>query len=105
SITAGTMRFGSSPVVLRNLSRTDTGKGHIDGVLGLQILFRHKAVINCQTKFVFFKIDKARRPKLIAAALSAGFTRTPLRREESGALTVPCSIHGEAGRLLVDTGA
>ena len=25
------------------------GKGHVDGVLGLQTLLRHKAVINCRT--------------------------------------------------------
>ena len=28
-----------------------------------------------------------------------------MHREASGALTVPCSIHGQPGRLLVDTGA
>jgi Aspartyl protease len=28
-----------------------------------------------------------------------------LRREESGALTVPCLVHGQSARLLVDTGA
>ena len=105
SITAGSMSFGSSPVVLRSSSRSDTAKAHVDGVLGLQTLFRHKAVINCRTKFIFFKIDQARRTNLVAAASSAKFTRVPLHREESGALSVPCSIHGQAARLLVDTGA
>jgi predicted aspartyl protease len=105
SLTAGSMSFGSSPVVLRNSSHTDTAKGHVDGVLGLQTLFRHKAVINCRTKFVFFKIDQARQTNLVAAALSAKFTRVPVHREESGALTVPCSIHGQPARLVVDTGA
>jgi predicted aspartyl protease len=42
---------------------------------------------------------------LAAVASSEKFTRIPLRREASGALTVPCSIHGQSGRLLVDTGA
>jgi predicted aspartyl protease len=37
--------------------------------------------------------------------LSEKFTKVPLRQEENGAFTVPCSIHGQAGRLLVDTGA
>src|SRR5436305_15008199 len=105
SSTAGSMNFGSSPVVLRSLSRAGTGKAHVDGVLGLQTLFRHKAVINCRTKLIFFNVDQTRRTNLVAAALSAKFTRVPLHREESGALTVPCSIHGEAARLLVDTGA
>jgi hypothetical protein len=100
------MNFGSSPAVLHNSnSRSDNGKGHVDGVLGLQTLFRHKAVINCRTKFIFFKIDPARQTNLAATALSAKFRRIPLHREESGALTVPCSIRAQPARLLVDTGA
>ena len=105
SLTAGGMNFGSSPAVLRNSSFSGAGKGHIDGVLGLQTLFRHKAVINCRTKFAFFKIDHARQTNLVPAALSAKFTRVSLQREASGALTVPCSIRGQSARLLVDTGA
>ena len=105
SLTAGGMNFGSSPAVLRNSSLSGTGKAHDDGVLGLQTLFRHKAVINCRTRFVFFKVDYARQTNLVAAALSAKFARVPLRRESSGALTVPCSIRGRPARLLVDTGA
>ena len=62
TLTAGSMSFGSSPVVLRNSSRSDTGQAHVDGVLGLQTLFRHKAVINCRTKFVFLRlIERVRR--------------------------------------------
>ena len=105
SITAGGMNFGSSPAVLRNSNSPDTGKAHVDGVLGLQTLFRHKAVINCRTKFVFFKTDRARQTNLVTAALSAKFSRVPLRREQTGALTVPCWIRGQSARLLVDTGA
>jgi predicted aspartyl protease len=105
SLTAGSMSFGSGTVVLRDSSRSGTGKAHVDGVLGLEILLRHKAVINCRTRLVFFKLDQSRHMNLSAAASSEKFTRVPLRREASGALTVPCSIHGQSGRLLVDTGA
>jgi predicted aspartyl protease len=105
SLTAGTMSFGSSPVVLRDSSRSGTGKDHVDGVVGLELLFRHNAVINCRTRLVFFKVDPSRRMNLSAVAASEKFTRVPLHREGSGALTVPCSIHGQSGRLLVDTGA
>jgi predicted aspartyl protease len=105
SLTAGDMSFGSSPAVVRSSSLSGTGNAHVDGVLGLQTLFRHKAVINCRTKFVFFKIDHARQTNLAATAFSAKFKRVPLHREESGALTVPCSIRGQSARLLVDTGA
>jgi predicted aspartyl protease len=105
SLTAGSMSFGSSPVVLRDSSRSRSGKAQVDGVLGLEILFRYKAVINCWTRLVFFKLDQSRHMNLSAVASSEKFTRVPLRREASGALTVPCSIHGQQGRLLVDTGA
>ena len=105
SLTAGSMSFGSSPVVLRDSSRSGTGKTQVDGVLGLEMLLRHKAVINCRTRLVFFKVDQSRRMNLSAVASSEKFIRVPLRREASGALTVPCSIHGQSARLLVDTGA
>jgi predicted aspartyl protease len=105
TLTAGAMNFGSSPVVLRNSIRSGTGNGRVDGVLGLHVLRRHKAVINCRTKLVFFKVDPARQMNLSSIATSLKFTRIPLRREDSGALTVPCSIRGESTRLLVDTGA
>jgi len=105
NLTAGSMNFGSNLVALRNPTHSGPGNGHVDGVLGLDILLGHKAVINCRTKLVFFKVDPARQMNLSSIAASQKFTRIPLRREENGALTVPCSIHGESTRLLVDTGA
>ena len=105
SLTAGSMSFGSSPVVLRHSARYGAGTAHVDGVLGLDILFRHKAVINCRTRVVFFKVDQSHHMNLSAVASSENFTRIPLHREASGALTVSCSIQGQSGRLLVDTGA
>jgi len=105
NITAGSMNFGSRLVTLRNSIHSDAGKAHIVGVLGLDILLRHKALINCRTKLVFFKVDQARRINLGSVAASEKFTRVPIQREETGALTVPCSIRGQPARLLVDTGA
>ena len=105
SLIAGGMSFGSTPVTLRKSSHSDTGGTLIDGVLGLDVLTRHKAVINCRTKLIFFKVDQARQVDLSSVAAQEKFTRIPLRREENGALTVPCSIHGQPARLFVDTGA
>jgi predicted aspartyl protease len=105
NLNAGSMNFGGNLVALRNPTHSGTGSGHVDGVLGLDILLGHKAVINCRTKLVFFKVDPARQMNLSAVATSQKFTRIPLRREENGALTVPCSIRGESTRLVVDTGA
>jgi predicted aspartyl protease len=105
NISAGSMNFGTSLVTLRRSSHADAADAAFDGVLGLDILFRHKALINCRTKLVFFKVDQARRINLGSVAVSEKFTRVPIQREETGALTVPCSIRGQTTRLLVDTGA
>ena len=105
SLMAGGMNFGSIPVTLRDSSHSENGDARVDGVLGLDLLTRHKAVINCRTKLIFFKVDRTRQVDLSSVAAAEKFTKIPLRREENGALTVPCSIHGQPARLLVDTGA
>ncbi len=105
NLTAGSMNFGSRLVALRNSNRVGAGEAHVDGVLGLDVLSRYKAVINCRTKLIFFKVDRTRQMRLSGIAASEKFTRVPLREEENGALTAPCSIHGQPARLLVDTGS
>jgi len=105
NLTAGGMRFGSTLVTLRESRHSDTGGTPVDGVLGLDVLTRHKAVINCRTKLIFFKVDQSRQMDLTSVASEEKFTRIPLRRERNGALTVPCSIRGQPARLFVDTGA
>jgi predicted aspartyl protease len=105
NLTAGSMSFGSLLVALRNSNRPGAGEGRVDGVLGLDLLARHKAVINCRTKLIFFKADQTRQMNLSSVAATEKFTKVPLRRERNGALTVPCSIHGQHTRLHVDTGS
>ena len=104
-VTAGAMNFGRSPIALRSSSHSGSGTGHVDGMLGLDILLRHKAVINCRTKLVFFKVDQGRGINLSSIASSGKFTRVPMQREQNGALIVPCLIRGQPTCLLVDTGA
>jgi predicted aspartyl protease len=105
NLTAGGMRFGGTLVTLRESRHSDTGGTPVDGVLGLDVLARHKAVINCRTKLIFFKVDQSRQMDLSSVASEEKFTRIPLRKERNGALTVPCSIRGQPARLFVDTGA
>lgn len=85
SLTAGNMSFGSVLVTLRNSSRSDDGNAHVDGVLGLDVLTRYKAVINCRTKVIFFKVDPTRQMHLSGVAASEKFTRVSMRQEENGA--------------------
>src|SRR5262249_10278086 len=105
NISAGSMNFGSNLVTLHKSSQVDASNSALAGVLGLDILYRHKALINCRTKLVFFKVDQARRINLALVAAGEKFTRVPIEREETGALTAPCSIGGQPARLLIDTGA
>src|SRR5947208_9500531 len=90
SLTAGNINFGSNPVVLRDSPRSGRGKGQLDGILGLQVLLRQRVVINCRTRLVFFQADQSRYIKLSAVTSSEKFTRIPVHREATGALTVPC---------------
>ena len=112
SVTAGSMNFGSNLVALRNSrdrsnfsNPAEDRNLHVDGVLGADILLRRKAIINCRTKFIFFKVGQSRPLQLASVALSEKFTKVSLQQEENGAFTVPCSIHGQSERLVVDTGA
>jgi predicted aspartyl protease len=104
-MSAGSMNFGSNPVALRDSIHSGKNTGGVDGVLGLDILLRYKALINCRTKLVFFKVDRAQRINLGSVAASEKFTRVPIHREQTGALTVLCSTRGQPARLLIDTGA
>src|SRR6188472_648284 len=101
SLIAGSMNFGNTLVTLRDSSHSDTGGTRVDGILGLDLLTQHKAVINCRTKLLFFKVDQTRQVDLSSVASAEKFTKIPLRREENGALTVSCSIRGRPSRLLV----
>lgn len=105
NMSAGSMSFGSILVALRKSAHAHTANAGVDGVLGLDILFRHKAAINCQTKIVSFRVDRVRSNGFKTLLASGKFTRVPIRREQTGALTVPCSIRGQSTRLVLDTGA
>jgi predicted aspartyl protease len=106
----GNLRVGSSNFALYRASQL---RGHIpgregkpaDGVIGLDILRRQRAVINCRTRHAFFKADAVSHSTLAAATRAMGLTRIPMTANRRGYLTVPCSIRGRKGRLVVDTGA
>jgi len=108
SLKAGSMDFGRGPIALLgrgNFSLSSRLAGlDIDGLFGADILTRYKAVINCGTNEIFFKVDPSCRLHLARFALSQHFTKIPLREEVGRGFTVPCSINGHPIRLLVDTG-
>ena len=84
---------------------TRTPGGSADGVIGVDLLRRRNALINCRTRQLFLKTDPGALFDLAATTRGLGFTQIPLDRTRRGGLTVPCNVRGRAGKLLVDTGA
>ena len=72
-----------------------------DGLLGLDVLRRYRAVINCRTQQLFLNAGA----DLGATTRSLGFRRIQIYPTPRGFLSVPCSIGGRAGALYIDTGA
>ncbi|MBA3963926.1 MAG: aspartyl protease family protein [Chthoniobacterales bacterium] len=108
----GGMDFGRGPIALFSEGRSmfsllekDRTATKVAGLLGADILLHYKAIINVRNRQIFFPIGANHASKLGATVASMGYTRVPLRLENGRALTVPCTLGGQSGRLLVDTGA
>lgn len=106
-LTARGFEFGSGPVVLANLSAIARisagmpGKSRpVDGILGVDVLRTYEAVIDCETSRVYFR--EAAKARM---AVPRGYVRIPMQLNDGRHFTVPCVVHGERRRLLVDTGS
>ena len=76
----------------------------IDGILGADILFPTRAVLDCSQQLLILKLD----PELAGNAPGVdfrGFHGLPMQVSESFNLYVNSSINGTPARLMVDTGA
>lgn len=108
---AGNTSLGSSTFALYQASQLSgpvpgAGGKSADGLLGLDLLTRHKAVINCHTRQLFFKTDPNIRLDLASITKGLGFVQIGMEQNRNSAIiSVPCKIRGRAGRLQVDTGA
>jgi predicted aspartyl protease len=103
NLQAGTMDFGKVMIGLADPAQ-HAGNLPADGSIGLDLLRRYKAVINCRTKQIFFK-TAASSMDLAATTTAQGFARIPIREDRNGYLMVACSLGGKSGRMMVDTGA
>ncbi len=83
-----------------------TGNQSIDGLLGIDFLYRHRAVIDCFQLNLFLAAGAARAASgALASGLRAGgYTEIPLR-VSGGSVVVPVTIKGKSGYLVLDTGA
>jgi predicted aspartyl protease len=76
----------------------------IDGILGADILFPTKAVLDCQRLLLILKLDPNRNGPIPGMDLR-GFNAVPIQVSEGFNLYVNASINGTPAKLMVDTGA
>lgn len=103
----GPYQAGTHPVGAWDFSYHVSPRGSgMDGLLGIDFLHRHQAVIDCFRMHLFLKPPSAPSS---SAALSAGLraggcTEISMRYVAYHGLTVPVKINGRSGYAVIDTG-
>jgi predicted aspartyl protease len=105
----GGLNLVDEPVVIVDLGGSSRAarllhEQEIDGIIGADILFPTKAVLDCQQQLLILKLD----PEIAGSAPGLdfrGFNGLPLHVSESFNLYVDSSINGTPARLMVDSGA
>jgi predicted aspartyl protease len=103
-LSASSKLFGRITVAVYDPSQR-AGYLPADGAIGLDLLRRYKAVINCRSREIFLRSDSSPLLDLTRTTAAKGFVRVPIGETAHGYLRVLCRIHGKIGRLLLDTGA
>ena len=108
------IRWGASAF---NLDATKRGDQPIDGILGLDVLYRHRAIIDysrdrllllprsSDAKRPSAEAETARRESLARDLADLGYVAVPLRRLNSGHLAVAVKSGKVPLSLFLDTGA
>lgn len=76
----------------------------IDGILGADILFPTKAVVDCDKQLLYLNMDPAAAAGLPGVDVR-GFRRVPMHVSSGYNLYVDGRVNGRPGKLMVDTGA
>jgi predicted aspartyl protease len=104
----GALNLVDEPMVLvdfGNVHRSGRkGGGEIDGILGADILFPTKAIIDCERQLLVLKINPS-VPGTVPGFDFRGFRRVQMNVSPGYNLYVNGSVNGKAARLMVDTGA
>ena len=109
SLRLGALDIVDIPVVVANVSAPHRvarmlREQQIDGILGVDVLFGTKAVMDCQDQVLILNLfpdSGARDPQLDLR----GFHKMPIFVNDGFNLFVNSSVNGARTRLLVDTGA
>jgi predicted aspartyl protease len=110
SLYVGSDNLGSGPVALidlRDFRAKLRGSGHpvtMDGIIGLDILQRYNAVIDCRNQRIYL-VDPAKDSRSILKIVKKGrYNAVPMRVTHSGALEVEGRIGRNRYSFVVDTG-
>jgi predicted aspartyl protease len=112
SIKSGDMELGPGYFVAESLefSREKTREARTpfdkEGLLGMNLLLKHGAVINCRTQQIFFSRQGSKLPLSSERYEKEwGYTYIPIRITPRGYVEVKGTIGGSTYSFVVDTGA
>jgi predicted aspartyl protease len=102
----GALNLVDEPMVLVDLGgiKGARRKDDIDGILGADVLFPTKALLDCQRQLLILKINPS-VPGKIPGFDFRGFRSIPMHVSPGFNLYVDGSVNGNKAKLMVDTGA
>lgn len=102
----GALNLVDEPMVMVDLGgmRHSSKRDEIDGILGADILFPTKALLDCQRQILVLKINPS-VPGRIPGFDFSGFRSIPMHVSDGFNLYVDGSVNGQKAKLMVDTGA
>ena len=105
SVRLGALNLVDEPMVVVDLGGLRRSKrDEIDGILGADILFPTKALLDCQRQILILKVNPS-VPGTIPGFDLSGFRRIPMHVSDGFNLYVDGSVNGQKAKLMVDTGA
>jgi predicted aspartyl protease len=111
NLSVGRRDLGSGPVALIDLTafraklRNDGTMVAMDGILGLDILERYRAIIDCGQQRIYMQIGSPSDLAGIQGEIRRRHLKSvPMRITRSGALEIQGSLNGRRYSFVVDTG-
>jgi predicted aspartyl protease len=108
SLRLGSLNLMDEPVVVVNLGGPSRARimeeQQIDGILGADILFPTKAILDCKRRLLVLNMDPD-LPGRAPGIDTRGFKAVPMQVSEGFNLYVNATINDRPARLMVDTGA
>jgi predicted aspartyl protease len=110
SLYVGTDNLGAGPVALidlRDFRAKLRDSGHqvtMDGIIGLDILQRYDAIIDCRNQRIYMQTGRGIGQEILKRAKTGRYNAVPMRITHSGALEVVGRIGRNRYSFVVDTG-